>query len=198
MTLVLLDTNIYLRLAKRIRPMLGVKFGQKEYVVTILKDVEEEVHRNGNLLFRHPWFDGSELSAERIAQSVRLSSDEKSKLEAAQSVLRGWVLSNVEPYTIDGRSPPSPTDCRVLAFGQIRPAIVVTDDIGMHLLAKDFGIPIWHGPELLVKMRAAKLVDSNLIRAIYEAMENNGDTTKTWVQAKYTAFSKIFGKASTE
>lgn len=178
--------------------MLGVKFGQKEYVVTILKDVEEEVHRSGSLRFRYPWFDGSELSAERIAQSVRLSPDEKSKLEAAQSVLRGWVLSNVEPYTVEGRSPPSSTDCRVLAFGQIRPAIVVTDDIGMHLLAKDFEIPIWHGPELLVKMRAAKLVDNDLIREIYEAMENNGDTTKTWIQAKHSTFSKIFGKPPTE
>ena len=38
MTLVLLDTNTYLRLAKRIRPLLGVKFGQKDYVLTVLKD----------------------------------------------------------------------------------------------------------------------------------------------------------------
>jgi hypothetical protein len=37
LTLVLLDTNAYLRLAKRIRPMLGMKFGQKEYVLTICR-----------------------------------------------------------------------------------------------------------------------------------------------------------------
>ena len=46
MTLVLLDTNAYLRLAKRIKPLLGVRFGQKDYVLTILKDVEHEVHRS--------------------------------------------------------------------------------------------------------------------------------------------------------
>lgn len=40
MTLVLLDTNAYLRLAKRVRPLLGKKFGQKDYVLTILRDVE--------------------------------------------------------------------------------------------------------------------------------------------------------------
>ena len=28
-TLVLLDTNAYLRLAKRVRPVVGIKFGQK-------------------------------------------------------------------------------------------------------------------------------------------------------------------------
>ena len=32
-TLVLLDTNAYLRLAKRVRPMLGVEFGQKIFQV---------------------------------------------------------------------------------------------------------------------------------------------------------------------
>ena len=40
---VLLDTNAYLRLAKRIRPLLGVTFGQKRYTLTILKQVEDEV-----------------------------------------------------------------------------------------------------------------------------------------------------------
>jgi hypothetical protein len=45
-TLVLLDTNAYLRLAKRVRPLLGVPFGQKQYVVTVLEDVENEVHRS--------------------------------------------------------------------------------------------------------------------------------------------------------
>lgn len=43
-TLVLLDTNAYLRLAKRIRPLLGMPFGQKRYVLTEGQDVEEEVH----------------------------------------------------------------------------------------------------------------------------------------------------------
>lgn len=104
-TLVLLDTNAYLRLAKRVRPMLGVGFGQKNYVLTILKDVEEEVHRSGALKFKFPWFDGEDLAAERVAKQVRLSADEKGQLEAAQSVLRGWVLTNPTVYTTAGRSP---------------------------------------------------------------------------------------------
>ena len=57
-TLVLLDTNAYLRLAKRVRPLLGVPFGQKRYVLTVLEDVEEEVRRNPRLRFHYPWFDG--------------------------------------------------------------------------------------------------------------------------------------------
>jgi hypothetical protein len=34
LTLVLLDTNAYFRLAKRVRPAVGIKFGQKDYVIT--------------------------------------------------------------------------------------------------------------------------------------------------------------------
>lgn len=194
MTLVLLDTNAYLRLAKRVRPAVGVKFGQKRYVLTIHKSVEDEVHRNPRLRATYPWFDGQEFASERMAKQVRLSDADKASIQAAQSVLHGWVLADPEPYTSRGRSPPGPTDCWLLALGQVKPAIVVTDDLGMHALAKDFGILVWHGYELLDKLRSAKVVDPPLIRKIYEALEANGDLPKTWGEAKHTVFLKIFGR----
>ncbi len=193
MTLVLLDTNTYLRLAKRIRPLLGVKFGQKDYVLTVLKDVEDEVRRNRSLRFKFPWFDDEDFGTERDAAQVRLTVAEKTALNNARSVLRGHVLSEVDKYTTGGRQPPSDTDCRVLAFGQVRDAVVVTDDLGMHLLADDFDLSIWHGWQLLSKMKAAKKVGNDLIRDIYGALERNGDLTATWRKAKHTEFVKIFG-----
>lgn len=196
MTLVLLDTNAYLRLAKRIKPLLGVKFGQKEYVLTILKDVENEVHRSPKLKYHYPWFDDAVLIEERLAKQVRLSEDEKQQIQAATSVLRAHVLENVSCFTSHKRSPPSSTDCFCLAFGQIRPAIVVTDDIGMHQLAADFDITVWHGHELLKKMLSAKLIDNTLVQAIYEALERNDDLPRTWREVKHTAFKKIFGPKS--
>lgn len=195
MTLVLLDTNAYLRLAKRIRPMLGTPFGQKGYVLTILKQVEEEVHNSSRLRFLYPWFGNPELANERLATRVRLVKEEKDQLDAATSILREHVLSNAAAYTSQGRSPPSPTDCFILAFGQIRPAIVATDDLGMHLLAKDFNIPVWHGHELLKKMLSAKHIDNALVREIYEALENNDDLPQSWRVAKHATFKKIFGPA---
>lgn len=193
MTLVLLDTNAYLRLAKRIKPMLGVKFGQREYVLTILRDVENEVHRSSRLRFHYPWFDDPDIAAERLSKGIRLSPDEKDQLKLVADMLRAWAVSNAASYIEEGRSPPSPIDCRVLAFGQIRPAIVVTDDLGMHKLAKEFEIPIWHGHELLKKMLTAKLIDRELVREIYEALEANGDLPRAWHEVRHTAFRKIFG-----
>lgn len=196
MTLALLDTNTYLRLAKRIRPLLGVEFGQKPYVLMVLKDVEDEVRRSRTLQFKFPWFDNEDFGAERDAAQVRLKADEKLLLQNTQSVMRGHVLSEVDRYTTSGRQPPSDTDCRVLAFGQVREAIVVTDDLGRHLLADDFEIPIWHGWQLLAKMRAAKVVSNDLVREIFEALENNGDLTQTWRAAKHREFERIFGRTS--
>lgn len=196
MTLVLLDTNAYLRLAKRIQPLLGKKFGQKDYVLTILKEVEKEVYRNNRLQFLYPWFDNPELAEERLAKRVRLSKDEKRQIDAATSILRAHVQENATAYTTQGHSPPSHTDCFCLAFGQIRPAIVTTDDLGMHKLASEFEIPVWHGHDLLKKMLTAKMVDRELIMAIYEALELNNDLPRTWREAKHKSFRKIFGPAS--
>ena len=195
-TLVLLDTNVYLRLAKRIKPLLDEKFGQKEYVLSVLKDVEDEVHRSRRLRFHFPWFDDTELATERLAKRVRLNKDEKQQLQAATSILRAHVLENAAAYISKGRTPPSPTDCYNLAFGQIRPAIVVTDDLGMHQLAKEFDIPVWHGHEMLKKMHSAKLINNDLIREIYEALELNEDLPRTWREVKHVAFKKIFEPAS--
>jgi predicted nucleic acid-binding protein len=196
LTLVLLDTNAYLRLAKRVRPAVGVVFGQKGYVLTIHKSVEDEVHRSARLKSLYPWFDGQEFANERLSKQIRLTTNEKASVQAAQSVLYGWVLFNTGRYTSDGRSPPGPTDCWLLALAQVKSAIVVTDDLGMHALADDFGIAIWHGYELLDKLRSAKVVERLLIREIFEALETNGDLPKTWLEAKHSVFVKIFGPKS--
>lgn len=193
-TLVLLDTNAYLRLAKRVRPLLGVPFGQKGYVLTILADVEDEVHASGRLRHRFPWFDADPtLVQERLATRMRLSAGERQQIVDAARFLHDWVQQDVARYMTGGGSPPGPTDCRVLAFGQVRPAIVVTDDLGMHLLAQDFNIRVWHGFELLAKLRSAKKASDQLVREIYEALEANGDLTASWREARHTVLAKVFG-----
>lgn len=177
--------------------MLGKKFGEREYVLTILGDVEDEVRRNSALRFKFPWFNDAELAAERLAARMKLSTDDRKKLDAATSILRRHVLDDIDRYSRDKRSPPSEVDCRVMAFGQIRDAIVATDDLGMHLLAADFEIGVWHGCELLAKLRTHGLVTNDLVRNIYAALEENRDMTETWIEAKHTTFVKIFGKPST-
>ena len=192
-TEVLLDTNTYLRLAKRIRPVVGRQFGQVPYVVVILKAVEDEEHRSPRLKFHNPWFDEPEFAQERLAKQKRLSADDKSAMTLVQDVLLGMVQMEVDKYTSHGRHPPGATDCWLLAYAQVKNAVVVTDDLGMHTLASEAGLKVWHGFELLAKLKTARVVDNELIREIYDALERNGDMTETWRQAKHREFARIFG-----
>lgn len=171
--------------------MLGVKFGQKEYMLTILKITEDEVHKSSRLRHKFPWFDNPELVAERLARQVRLKSDEKQLIDITQGIFRQHAVENAANY----KTPPSPADCYILAFGQIRPAIIVTDDLSMHTLAKEFELhkAVWHGYELLYKMLSGKHIDKQLVIEIYEALETNGDLPKTWRDAKHVIFKKVFG-----
>ena len=192
-TEVLLDTNTYLRLAKRIRPAVGRQFGQVPYVVVILKAVEDEVHRNPKLQYKNPWFDEPEFAQERMAKHIRLSATEKHDMKLVQYVLLGTVQLDIDKYTSHGRSPPGATDCWLLAYGQVKNAVVVTDDLGMHTLATDARLAVWHGYELLAKLKTAKVVGNDLVREIYDALERNSDMTETWRKAKHKEFARIFG-----
>lgn len=184
----MLDTNAYLRLAKRIIPLLGQKFGQKEYILTILKDVEKEVCRSARLTSLFPWFDDSQYTQERVSTTLRFSPSEKQALAAATSVLREHVVNNVVNY----KTPPSLTDCRVLAMSMVRDTVAATDDKSMHTLAKEFSLPVWHGWEVLKKMHTAKMVSDAKVLEIYDALEMNGDLPKTWAGEKEKAFIKVF------
>jgi hypothetical protein len=194
LTTVLLDTNAYLRLAKRIRPMLGVAFGPKKLVLAVLKDVETEVHRSATLRSKFPWFDEQVLADERLAARINLTQSEKDNIELTAGILRDAVLRDLLRFMDRGRSPPSPVDCRVLAHGYVRACIVATDDMSMHVLAKEFGIRVWHGYEVLKALLNAKAIGTPMIKEIYEALEANDDLPASWLAARHIKFSKVFGK----
>lgn len=141
-----------------------------------------------------PWFDDQEYAGERIAKQIRLSVQEHAQIHAAQSVLRAFVLQDPMRFMVGKRQPPSENDCFLLAVGQVKSAIVVTDDLGMHIVVNDFGLEIWHGWELLLKLLSAQIVDRVLVQEIYTALEANGDLPDYWRDVKHTKFSKIFGK----
>lgn len=173
--------------------MLGVAFGTKGYVLAVLKDVEEEVHRNPTLRFKFPWFDEQVLADERLAARVRLTQEQKDGIDAAASVLRASVLADPMRFMEGGGSPPSPVDCRVLAHGVVRGCLVTTDDLNMHKLAHEFDIRVWHGYDLLKALLNAKAVDSALVKEIFDALERNGDLPASWRVARSIKFPKIFG-----
>jgi predicted nucleic acid-binding protein len=72
-----------------------------------------------------------------------MTKQEKVDVANIKSVFNGHIQARLNDYLIGGRSPPGNADCGVLAFALVRQAIVVTDDVGLHILAVDFKMPVW-------------------------------------------------------
>lgn len=195
MTTILLDTNAYLRLAKRIRPLLGVKFNPaKEYVLIVLPDVEKEVLRNQELSYRYPWFADDDHRTERRSNTVRFDADEKKQLHSDQQFMLQHSRANAGSLMQLGRDPPGPTDCYVLAVAMLRSWWVATDDEGMHQVGKNFDVKTIYCFEVLHKLLSADLINKEKVVEIYDALEANGDLPARWVDAKAKLFKAVFGK----
>lgn len=52
---ILVDSNSYFRLAKSIRPLLNVTFGDEDYCLYVLKELEKEYDRNSRLQTKFEW-----------------------------------------------------------------------------------------------------------------------------------------------
>lgn len=61
---ILVDTNAYLRLAKTIRPLLFVPFGENEYCLYILPELNKEL-TSRKLQSKFPWVDEAEYAENR-------------------------------------------------------------------------------------------------------------------------------------
>jgi hypothetical protein len=191
--LVILDTNAYLRLAKRIRPILGFEIGQKQYVLKVLPSVEKEVIRNLVLAEKFPWFDGTAYAVERAAHKVRFTKEQRASWESTSSVLRAYVARNSANF----KNPPSNVDCDVLACGldEVLDALVVTDDESMLALSSQFGIKCISSNQLLKILLSAKVIDKEKVREIFDAMAINGDMPQRWLNEAGTLFKTVFSKA---
>ncbi|WP_449465652.1 hypothetical protein [Stenotrophomonas humi] len=193
-TTILLDTNAYLRLAKRIQPLLGKKFNPaKDYVLVVLREVTDEVHRQPRLVRQYPWFDGPKYTEERKAHGVRLSKDQKNEAIENKKFLLSHVARNARAYLLHGRDPPGDTDCYVLGVAMACSWCVATDDENMHALGKDFEVKCLYAFDVLHKLLSADMIDKAKVIEIYEALEINGDLTARWTDAKDKLFKKIFG-----
>lgn len=61
---ILVDTNSYLRLAKTIRPLLFMPFGENEYCLYILPELNSELGTR-KLQSKFPWVDEEEFAENR-------------------------------------------------------------------------------------------------------------------------------------
>lgn len=154
---ILLDSNSYFRLAKGIHPLLFQTFGEAEYTLYVLPELEREYAKEPRLQNKFPWVSAPEFQNNR-SKVLNLSREQRKERGTAYEIMWDHVQTELPG--------PSRVDVIVLSYGYILGIPVVTDDADMIELAKTFGITVWKTLDLLKLMLDCKYIDMARVRAV--------------------------------
>lgn len=163
---ILVDTNCYLRLAQSIKPLLFVPFGDKEYCLYVIPELNKELEQR-HLKHKFPWIDEPEYRSDRDHHPT-VSRKQKRSIQDTFD----YVWDHVETE-LPG---PSRVDALYIAYAIELDVHVVTDDEDMIALAEAFDAKVMRTLELLNLMLDADHIDMGKVRAIVSYWRHVGDT----------------------
>jgi predicted nuclease of predicted toxin-antitoxin system len=165
-TKILIDSNVYFRLAQSIRPLLQVEFGKEKYCLYVIKDLQTEYDSNPRLRNAFSWVNEPEYRKNRVCK-LNVSRKERKQIEQAFEFIRS--------HARDAQLGTSNVDIRALAHAYILDIQIVTDDADMLTLAQDFGIKTLKTLEILKKMLDCRHIGIEMVRQIaaYWTYEND-------------------------
>jgi len=156
---ILIDTNVYLRLAQSIRPFLRTTFGNDNTTFYVLPDMDDEYNRNPRLKSSFSWFTDQEYSLNRkgtltVSKKQMIEIDETVKFFKETSAAVAPGVSTV--------------DIKCLAYGYVLGIPVATDDKDMIILAEEYKIRTLKTLDVLKLMLDSQFINMNKIREIVE------------------------------
>ncbi|WP_407829532.1 PIN domain-containing protein [Shewanella algae] len=176
---ILVDTNAYLRLAKTIRPLLFVPFGDDDYCLYILPELNDELS-NRKLQSKFPWTEEDEFIENRKSFPVIGKKQKNSVNESFEYI---WDHVQTE---LPG---PSRVDALYIAYALELDVPVVTDDQDMIELAKVFDAKVMTTLELLRLMLNCGHTDIKTINGLVEFWKYFSD-----MPANFKAdYQRLFG-----
>ena len=179
---ILLDTNAYLRLAKHFNPLLGNTYISLPKLLQVLSEVDTEITASPRLENKFSWATEPPYVQNRAQNLVKLTGKQPTEILIAKSVVEGtsnqFKTSGI--YKKNQLTPPSPTDCLVLAYSTVLSLLVVTDDGGMQYLAKQLGIEVIGSHQLLKLMLDEKKITLKDIQAAARYLNYIYDMPASW------------------
>lgn len=176
----LIDSNVYFRLAREIHPLLFQTFGKERWCLYALRELQEEFDNSSRLQRRFRWVDEDSY---RLNRSKRLQIGRAERREILEVEKFMWD-------TVQSECPgPSPIDVRILAHGYVLEIPVVTDDPDMRRLAEIYSVEVKLTLELLKLM----------LDAGHITMEQVEGVVLYWLEMKdfptgfNTDYPRIFG-----
>jgi hypothetical protein len=162
---ILVDTNAYLRLAKTIRPLLFVPFGENQYCLYILPELNKEL-QNHRLQSTFYWVNEDEF-VENRKHFPSIGKKQKAAIDLAFGYIWDYVQTDLPG--------PSHVDALYIAYALEFDVPVVTDDQDMTALAKAFDAKVMPTLELLKIMLECGHTDMKTIKGLCEYWRQFGD-----------------------
>ena len=89
----LVDSNSYFRLARSIHPLLGVVFGDENYCLYVLPDLEKEYGRSARLRTKFHWVNDDQYVQNR-KHTIAVSKKEKKEIDRAREIIDDYKYEN--------------------------------------------------------------------------------------------------------
>lgn len=177
------DSNAYFRLAQSIHPLLNKHFGDDNFCLFVIKELQEEYNRSPRLNNAFPWVNSPEYVTNRTPFLAV-------KDEEAPEIRRAFEF--IYRYARMVHNGISRVDVLCLAHAEQLGIPVVTDDTEMRLLAKDYNIKTLSSMELLKLMLDCSYIDMAKVREIVAYWEYLNDKPNKNFRLDY---KRIFGEA---
>jgi len=159
---ILVDTNIYLRFAQSIHPLLFRPFCPDEFTLYITHRFQREYDRQPRLREKFCWVN-EDMYSENRSQRINISISQQN--EAALAI--GYISD----YSLAQSLGVQDVDIDILAHALALDVPVVTDDRDMTLLANVFSIEVWNSLQLMKAMLDCNHVSQKDIDALVNYME---------------------------
>lgn len=179
---ILVDSNAYFRLAQSIHPLLNVEFGDKQYCLYCIKELQDEYNRSTRLKNAFSWVNDPAYVNNR-SHLLKITKAEKLEIRRAYDFIRDYVR-NVHPGV-------SKVDVRCLAHAEQLCIPVVTDDEEMRIVAGVYGIITYKTLELLKLMLDCRYIGIDKVREIAAYLTYFNDKPKDFI----VDYKKLFGEA---
>ena len=127
----LLDTCAYLRLARSIHPLLGVKFGAERYCLYVIEDFQAEFDKQTRLQTKFSWINQPEY-VENRSKCLQVSHKERKQAKLAYDVILAFADSAKLGISL--------VDARAVALAYIVKLPLITDDTDVQKACKEFGV----------------------------------------------------------
>lgn len=162
---ILVDTNSYLRLAKNIHPLLFIPFGDDNYCLYVIDELNTEL-KNKRLASKFPWVADEEY-VENRETTPSISRKQRKSIQQTFEYVWSSVLTDFPG--------PSKVDALYIAYAIELGVPVITDDQDMIALAEEFEVRVMPTLELMKIMLDAEHITTEKVESIVAYWQYIGD-----------------------